>query len=86
MNSSKFISENYLYFNKYTTSEFASKLNVPWYKARMIETGEYLPSTELKIIICTLLNCNENDLYRPHIRRVNRPKSQLRPMYNKFAI
>lgn len=80
------ISNNYLYFNKYTTSDFANKLNIPWYKARMIETGEDLPSTELKVIICTLLNCSENDLYRPYIRSVNRPKHQLQPMLDKFAI
>jgi DNA-binding XRE family transcriptional regulator len=87
MNNSKFISDNYLYFNKYHTVEFAKKLKVPWYKARMIETGEYMPNSELKDIICKLLNCTEDDLYRPHIRRINRTKHQIQStMYNKFAI
>lgn len=80
------ISNNYLYFNKYTTSDFANKLNIPWYKARMIETGEYLPNSETKVIICTLLNCSENDLYRPYIRSVNRPQPYNQHTTNQFAI
>lgn len=68
MNTSKSsIENNYHYYkNGMLTTEFAQKLNIPWYKARYIEIGEIKPTGELLRSICELLNCTEDNLYKTY--------------------